>query len=371
MACQGGEFGKSYFCLQIDNESQPYFTFLSEYNRSWSDAATLEAFVLISIFCLSIPGNVLVLIYIGKIKARQTLTKYFIGNLVIADIAFASTAPFTAYIRLQDTWVLGQSTCSVLEYWMFVCASVSIWTMTLISIGRYRYITQVTSSYTRLIKQHYCIICIGIWLICAVSFLPIAFFFQVKETRFQNKTLKMCTLLWPKGDLSYSESFTVLVVILMCMLPLLIISVNYYRIYLKFYESRRAVENSDPQTVRRTQRCLWRNARHQRVIRTLTNLVVAFVAMYLPTVIVIVVIEDDVSHSHNEVPSSALVWAMALAYLNTVLNAVLYGSLFTDLPKIMRRCWAGQSDTTTGQQDPQSVNTGIRNVGVPLRTITL
>ncbi|KAH3707632.1 hypothetical protein DPMN_067042 [Dreissena polymorpha] len=338
MPCDGEEFGHSYFCLPMGDHEKSYFTFFSEYNRLGHGAAIFEAIVLNVIFCLSLLVNLIVLWYMWRSKMRKTVTNYFVLNLVVADIAFVITAPLTAYIRLQATWTLGQGMCSFVVYWVLVCGTVTIWLMTAISIDRYTNVTHVTSFPARVRLWKVFGISFAIWTICVLSFLPVGVFFRVRDTRFENSSVKFCTLIWPDTNHVSSMVFTVLVSVVCFIFPVAIISTNYYRIYRKYSESKRAVENFNSDNRMRSQQLDSRHQRNKKVIRALIVLVMAFIVMWLPVFIVLGVIEYDVSHGHNRIPSSAIIWATALAYLNTLVNAFIYGSMFIDLRRMRLFC---------------------------------
>ncbi|XP_052280816.1 somatostatin-like receptor F_48D10.1 [Dreissena polymorpha] len=143
MACSGDQMDKSFICIGNGSQSKSFFTFYSQFNRNWGGEGVLEAVVMLILAIMSVPGSLVIYVFILKSKTTRTVTNVLVCNLALADIAYCLSAPFVAYVRVHGTWTLGDGMCMVLMYWMHVCEVVMIWTLTAISIDRYVNIRKV------------------------------------------------------------------------------------------------------------------------------------------------------------------------------------------------------------------------------------
>ena len=336
MCGHGPQIGRSYMCVDgyyDNNNVSAVFSFLTQYDRSWQYAGNLEAAILLVLFALSVIGNVYVLKVILAAKQKsKMLMNMFVSNLIFADLMFVITAPFISAVRITSKWVLGQFMCSFVNYWLFVCGSTMIWTMSAISIDRYVNINVGISTEKRLPRRHVVIINAALWLIGILSFIPLALNFKIVNVTANNNSFQVCSLLWTnleKDSNDQSIIFVSVVAVIDFILPVVIIITNYARIYVKFRQSRRTIENFNTATFSRNnntgQSKLQRNTAKYRVLKTLVSLVLAFIVMWVPVMIVFSIIEHDIVHKHYRIPSSVLVWTIALCYLNTIVNALMYG----------------------------------------------
>jgi len=323
----GPELGHSYVCADAYGGGVvPVFSFFTQFDRTWKHAGTLEAAVLIIIFLTSLIGNSLVLKLILSKRGTKTITNLFVCNLIVTDLLYILTIPFIAAVRVTSTWVLGRFMCSFINYWLFVCGSTMIWTMTAISIDRYVNINVGISTGRRLTKRHVAVFNVALWLIGVLLYIPIAQHFQVISATAGNNVFEICTLIWSDRSHNQSLIFVSIVSVLSFVVPINIITVNYARIYLKYRKSRRAVEgfNADNNTNTVQARTPVNSSRY-RVLKTLVTLVVAFIVMWTPVFAAFMAIEYDKINTQYKVSSSLLLWTTAVCYLNTILNAFLYG----------------------------------------------
>ncbi|XP_052773830.1 free fatty acid receptor 4-like [Mya arenaria] len=333
------ETNKSFF-FAVDTKygwgNISYFTFFSEFDRSWPSGAYVEAVIITVLFVLSLIGNLVILVFMCK-SVSVSITNYFVCNLAIADIAFMVSSPFVAYVRITGTWRLGHVMCHFLNYWMFVCGIVMIWTMTAISIDRYACINLKMPTRKRLNPWHVGLICLCIWVVTSCLFLPLGLFFNINDIRLETETINICSLVWPKHKFRYSVLFTVVVFIIGFFLPISIITVNYFRIFRKFWASKRAVANSTNDALHH-RRSDARRKQDFRIIKTLVLLVLVFILMWLPLFIVFILIERDSLYLYNNISSSALLWTVVFAYANSLVNPFMYGFVNVDIRRTIRTC---------------------------------
>ncbi|KAH3785931.1 hypothetical protein DPMN_164027 [Dreissena polymorpha] len=338
MACSGDQMGKSFICIGNGSQSKSFFTFYSQFNRNWGGEGVLEAVVMLILAIMSVPGNLVICVFILKSKTTRTVTNVLVCNLALADIAFCLSAPFVAYVRVHGTWTLEGGMCRVLMYWMNVCGVVMIWTLTAISIDRYVNIRVGVSSSRKLRKLHLVGICSLIWIVSLLFFLPFAIYFEVKEGVTGNsQVVQFCTLDWPR-ERHFPIIYTALIALFCFFIPVNIITISYYRIFQTFWKSRRAVGSFSRNAKKVDSTNAARQSKQQKVVRTLVLIVLVFIAMWLPLFIVIALVEYDVSNHMNGMHSNALIWAVIFAYGNSLANAIMYGSVFVQLWNAVFRC---------------------------------
>ena len=122
-------------------------TMASHYN--WSrhpdmdiiEDAGVQAFFFIcytTIFVLGVFGNVLVCYVVGRNRAMQTVTNFFITNLALSDILLCILAvPFTPLYSFVGHWVFGRLMCHLVTYAQGTSVYISTLTLTSIAIDRY------------------------------------------------------------------------------------------------------------------------------------------------------------------------------------------------------------------------------------------
>lgn len=312
---------KSYF-FGPDQEhgwgNTSYFTYFSEFNRPWHGLPYIEASVLIILFIFALIGNFVVFFQILKVKSTRTVTNYLICNLAVADILFVSGSPLIAAARMTGTWVLGTFVCKILVYVMFVCASVMIWTMTIISIDRYICIFKTSAK--KITPKVTIFSILLLWILDFLAFIPLSMYFSVKRFPFGNEEVEICTLMWPNHSyIRISMIFTVSVCLIGFVIPLAILLLNYFRILRKFWRSRNAVKSITTRSVKS------RKQRDIRLVKNLILLVFLFLVMWLPIFIVFVLIQVDGMADSMNISSQSLIGTLCLALGNACVNPFLYG----------------------------------------------
>nr|XP_034328346.1 free fatty acid receptor 4-like [Crassostrea gigas] len=329
-----------------------YFTYFSEFNRPWLGLPYIEAAVLIILFIFSLCGNFTVFFQILKVKSTRTVTNYLICNLAVADILFSSGSPLIATARLTGTWVLGTLVCKMLVYVMFICASVMIWTMTIISIDRYTCILKTSSK--KITPQAAICSILLLWILDSLAFIPLSMYFTVKKVPFGYEEIKICTLMWPNtSNIRISMIFTVSVCLVGFVIPLAILVLNYFRILKKFWRSRNAVKAITTRSVKS------RKQRDIRLVKNLILLVFLFLVMWLPIFIVFVLIQADGMANSMNISSQALIGTLCLALGNACVNPFLYGIMNDRLKRrILRNVYRRNEKTLLATPDSKTENSG-------------
>ena len=311
--------------------NRSYFSFFSEFNRPWPGIGIIEAIIFNAIFIVSLIANLIIIVRVVRVHQLKTVTNCFIANLAMADLLFTTGCPVIAVVRITGTWVLGPFFCHMLVYLEFVCMFAVIWTMTVISIDRF--ICIVRPNNCRISVRMAVGIIVVIWVFAFTGSIPMATFFHVKSLPLGNATIKICTLIWPRNtSIHISVVFVSCLFLIGFMVPLVILTHNYYRVFRTFWQSRKTInrkESRASQNVEDLKRCQssgakMRSARSYRVIRILVLLVLLFFLMWLPIFIAFIGIQYDGSYEYFKMHSWMLMTCAYFAFGNACVNPFVY-----------------------------------------------
>ncbi|XP_059184103.1 C-X-C chemokine receptor type 1-like [Centropristis striata] len=137
-------------------------------------AALIMAIILIAIFLLAIPGNLLVGWVIGTSKQTLTPSDVYLFHLTIADGLMALTIPFWAVAVLKG-WLFGDFMCKFLNLVFEANFYTSIIFLACISIDRYLVIVHASESLRS--RQRMCsrLLCAAVWALGWAVALPALF----------------------------------------------------------------------------------------------------------------------------------------------------------------------------------------------------
>ncbi|XP_076682686.1 dopamine D2-like receptor isoform X2 [Andrena cerasifolii] len=108
-----------------------------------TNANTWWALILVIVPCLTLFGNVLVILAVVRERALQTVTNYFIVSLAVADLLVAVLVmPFAVYVLVNGSWSLPGFVCDFYIAMDVTCSTSSIFNLVAISIDRYIAVTQ-------------------------------------------------------------------------------------------------------------------------------------------------------------------------------------------------------------------------------------
>nr|BAA31470.1 CXC chemokine receptor-2 [Cyprinus carpio] len=128
--------------------------------------------VYVSVFCLSLPGNMVVIFVVSCMENRRTSTDVYLMHLAIADLFFALTLPFSAADIHAGHWMFGTFMCKLisgLQEATFYCC---VFLLACISVDRYLAIVKATQFLAQ--KRHLVgIVCALVWVCAFLLSLPI------------------------------------------------------------------------------------------------------------------------------------------------------------------------------------------------------
>ncbi|XP_007435853.1 neuropeptide Y receptor type 2 [Python bivittatus] len=275
--------------------------------------------ILICAYCviilLGLIGNSLVIHVVIKFKSMRTVTNFFIANLAVADLLVNTLClPFTLVYTLLGEWKLGPVLCHLVPYAQGLAVQVSIVTLTVIALDRHRCIVYHLESK---ISTRISFLIIGTaWAGSAVLASPLAIFREYFSIELNHDfTMVVCAETWPReGQVNYGTVYSVLMFLIQYVLPLVIISYAYVRIWskLKNHISPGAANDHYHQ-------------RRQKTTKMLVCVVVVFAVCWLPFHIFQLV--SDIDSKVLDLQEYKLIYTLfhVIAMCSTFANPLLYG----------------------------------------------
>ena len=173
------------------NESDSNWTlYYQDYNSNYDNSEELFyyylwVFVAPTVFGLitliGTIGNSLVIYVILSRQAMRTVTNFLLLNLAIADISFLLICvPFTAHKYVSFQWVFGEFMCKIVQYFLYVTAYVTVYSLVAISLLRFLTIVCSQASMGLRTKKNITLLCIAIWVVILAVNAPVFLIHKVK-----------------------------------------------------------------------------------------------------------------------------------------------------------------------------------------------
>ncbi|RVE62346.1 hypothetical protein OJAV_G00156210 [Oryzias javanicus] len=246
---------------------------------------------LYSLICVvGLLGNVLVMYGVVRYTKLKTATNIYIFNLALADALATSTLPFQSAKYLMSTWPFGELLCKAVIAIDYYNMFTSIFTLTMMSVDRYIAVTDNGST--------------------------------------------ACTLTFPEPEWYWDTVTKVCVFIFAFLGPVLIITICYGLMILRL-KSVRLLSGSKEKD---------RNLR--RITRMVLVVVAAFIICWTPIHIFIIVKTMVHIDRNNLLVMASWHLSIALGYINSSLNPVLYAFLDENFKRCFRDfCLPGRSSS--------------------------
>ncbi|XP_040888289.1 C-X-C chemokine receptor type 2-like [Toxotes jaculatrix] len=272
------------------------------------NAALSLCCILILIFLLAVPGNLLVGWVISTSRQALTPSEVYLFHLTIADGLLALTIPFWA-VAVVRGWIFGDFMCKFLSLIVEANFYTSIIFLACISIDRYLVIVRASDSVKS--RQRMCsrVLCAGVWALGWALSLPALF---NDATKLNNNTdIMICSETFDIGSAtSWRLATRGLRHIFGFLLPLCIMMVCYSITIARLLRTR--------------------GFQKHRAMRVISAVVIAFVLCWTPyhvTMIVDTLIRGDVIPYGCAMRMSvnlALFTTNSLGLLHSSINPVLY-----------------------------------------------
>lgn len=254
---------------------------------------------------------------------------------------------------------------------------VLLWTLALISIDRHRCIV-VPPYRSKMSPNEASVLSAVTWIFGTVLFIPVLLWFREQEAV---DSTKICTLVFPQSDdIDISYFFIIPVIFFACLLPMVILVYNYQKIFCKIISTRNAwantcvVSNTTASDTKKTRGKVRRQSelsvsdiftpwprkvslsqqeeirinKHLKVVRVLFLNVIVVLLMWLPiTVVMFLIFVDGKRATYNNnffLKSHHFIITLIIAFLNTVINPVLYGVLSDSFRTCLLKMLCGRND---------------------------
>ncbi|XP_029963170.1 neuropeptide Y receptor Y7 [Salarias fasciatus] len=223
------------------------------------------------IILLGLLGNALVIYMIIRYRNMRTVTNFFIANLALADLLVDTLClPFTLVYTLLDEWKFGAVLCHMVPFAQALSVHVSILTLTVIALERYRCI--VFHLGRRLTWSSSFLIMALTWTVSAILAAPLAIFREYRNEEIPSIDLHIavCSEKWPRGTSRDGVIYSLSMLLLQYIIPLAIISYAYICIWVKLKNHISPSSRNDS------------IARRKKTTKMLALVVVVFAICWLP-----------------------------------------------------------------------------------------
>ncbi|KPP60954.1 hypothetical protein Z043_120997 [Scleropages formosus] len=197
------------------------------------DPQVIGVGVFLCLFILvAIVGNILVILSVLCNRHLQTVTNFFIVNLAIADLLLSIIVlPFSASLEVLGCWVFGRIFCNIWAAVDVLCCTASIMSLCVISIDRYIGVKFCLKYPAIMTERKAAVILVVVWLSSMV--ISIGPLLGWKEPPPSDESI--CRITEEPGYALFSSLFSFY-------LPLLVILVMYFRVYVVARRTTRSLE---------------------------------------------------------------------------------------------------------------------------------
>ncbi|XP_029114647.1 alpha-1A adrenergic receptor [Scleropages formosus] len=307
------------------------------------DPQVIGVGVFLCLFILvAIVGNILVILSVLCNRHLQTVTNFFIVNLAIADLLLSIIVlPFSASLEVLGCWVFGRIFCNIWAAVDVLCCTASIMSLCVISIDRYIGVKFCLKYPAIMTERKAAVILVVVWLSSMV--ISIGPLLGWKEPPPSDESI--CRITEEPGYALFSSLFSFY-------LPLLVILVMYFRVYVVARRTTRSLEagvkrerNKSTEVVLRIH-CrsapedagasgkgkghpfrsslsvrLMKFSREKKAAKTLAIVVGVFVLCWMPFFFVLPLGSFFPALKPSEMVFKVIFW---LGYFNSCINPIIY-----------------------------------------------
>ena len=268
-----------------------------------------------TIFVLGVFGNVLVCYVVGRNRAMQTVTNFFITNLALSDILLCTLGvPFTPLYTFMGQWIFGSVLCRLVAGAQAISVYISTLTLTSIAVDRFFVIIYPFQRRMQLVT---CLIIIfSIWMFSLIVTLPYGIYMRHRylEGRYY------CEESWPSEK--FRQVYGGLTASMQFVLPFIIIAFCYIKVSLKLNDRARAKPGSKNSRKEEIDR-----ERKRRTNRMLIAMVTIFGVSWLPLNVVNLINDIHIPTGSWKYYNLCFFMVHAIAMSSTCYNPFLYAWL--------------------------------------------
>ena len=266
----------------------------------------VELVVEVAIFVIGLAGNVSVLIIVHEKNARKTIHGIFVTCLAVADLVLLC---FDSPVSILERFDITSKTFNCRVHLILVTTGYNAGLFTITSMAMHR-CHIVTHPWRPNLKRKGAIIWVLlIWLAAFVLVIPIIVVSKPTENG--------CEEVWP--TLGHSQAYTVSLMTIQYLMPLLITAICYIRIWL-FLKSRPVLPNNSGLTTAREAPGEENTRESIVILKTVAVIVLLFLVLLLPTQVAWMLL-DFRNISYKELWFASDI----LTRLHSCLNPIVYG----------------------------------------------
>lgn len=255
-----------------------------------------------------------VLVAVLRNPKLRTATYVLICNLSVTDVLFALGIPFLAITRVTQQWVLGEVVCKSVTYLQFISSICSILTMVTISADRFTRVCFIGKF--KLASRELKLTLAAIWITSFAFPVPVVMSQTVKTLYTETGVFTFCGIEWMTGF--HPEIYLTCMLIFFFMIPLMVTSVLYYKIWRFVSKSTENISSSKCNAA--DERKIKAADKQVRMVKMFICIVILFVIMWLPFFIL-----SLLGVHFRQITSTQLTASLILALANTCQNPIIYG----------------------------------------------
>lgn len=287
--------------------------------------AMFQMVLFTSIFMVGFFGNCIIIYGVMQQGQYKTTNNFFIANLALSDLAVLVISLPVQLLQELASWPFGELACKVLYPLGDVFICVSLATLTIISVDRYRAI--VTPFKKRLTKKHGKYAVVLIWIFSyLVAGLPLSFLLKIVD----DGGVWICYPFWPS---ILAKRIHMVVFACLVTIPMLVIAFSYIHIVRSLWKVRIIYRASSSET----QNSIVRLDQKKKLVKMLITIVIVFAICVMPYVSLAISMEFATLPRNADV-RIGLVVVLSLFYLNSALNPVILCTMSKDYRKGLRPC---------------------------------
>ncbi|XP_061685772.1 alpha-1A adrenergic receptor [Syngnathoides biaculeatus] len=197
------------------------------------DSRSVWLGLFLALFTLvAVVGNILVILSVVCNSHLQTVTNYFIANLAMADLLLSIVVlPFSASLEVFGCWVFGRAFCNIWAAVDVLCCTASILSLCIISVDRYIGVKHCLKYPSIMTERRAGVVLVLVWVSSTV--ISVGPLLGWKEPPPLDE--RICRITEEPGYALFSSLFSFY-------LPLLIILVMYFRVYVVARRTTRSLE---------------------------------------------------------------------------------------------------------------------------------
>ncbi|XP_078670392.1 histamine H2 receptor-like [Branchiostoma floridae x Branchiostoma belcheri] len=296
---------------------------------------TLSAAVLVGTFLGiitlgTIIGNVLVCLAAVVNRRLRNITNYFVVSLAVADLLVGVLVlPFSTIFEVTRYWNFGLILCNLWVSLDVLCCTASILNLFAISLDRYYAITRPFTYSNKMCRRKAFMAIAVVWIVSLlVSFLPIWVGWNTEDGRLQNVD--------DPTQCSFNNTnvpYIMIVAFGTYYIPLIIMCVTYFRIFLIAKEQANRINALQPEVRDANRRQNQNLANEHKATRTLAAVLGAFIICWTPYFTVFT-ITPLCGCTIPEQLYSVVLW---LGYINSLLNPCVYAFMNKEFRRAFKK----------------------------------